>query len=76
MITDKDVASIQQLTNRIHRTRLLLGDTESRPGYIVKKRGHRRDVFRTRIKTLKRLEAQRTRLILELASREAARSAP
>ena len=68
-VSDKDLDDLRAISKRIHRVRALLGDQVSAPGYIVKKKGAQRTLFRERIKTLRRLEAQRARLVLDAASR-------
>lgn len=70
-VTDEQLDEIQQISQRIRRVRLLVGDTESQPGYIVRKKHTQRTLFRARIKTIRKLEAQRTRLMMAIVNSSA-----
>jgi hypothetical protein len=66
---DEQLAKLQALHKRVARLRFMMGDMTSPPQLIIKKKGARRALFKTRQEQLRRLEIQRDNL-LSAISRE------
>jgi hypothetical protein len=67
-VTEKQLQKIQDLTDRIHRLRNVLGDQDSPPQLIVRQKRHARGTFKRRQDVLRRLEIERDNLLTRLTT--------